>query len=114
MAVDVLDEALASVSLKNPAFPIDLVVTRSHERTALEVRLLVPDRETGVDTRVIHSFPVPPWKLMNGRWSRADAVQWVRLCLDRAIRHEVDEWWHVDGVRVRDPHAPNYPDRVEL
>lgn len=60
----------------------------------------VPDRETGIEVAVTFQFTLPPY-LRN----EAEFYWWLGKQLETIFVHEFKEAFHVDGVRVLDPHA---------
>jgi hypothetical protein len=95
-------EALAivhRVTVRNPPFPIR-VEARVSERGGLEVNVIttVPCRDTGTPIRVRHTEHVCPF-------SEEQVLAFVTGFIRTVFDHEFKECLHVDGVRVRDPHA---------
>lgn len=85
------------------AFPIAVFVfPHAHEadRAVLAVELTVPDRDTRETITVRTRRPCAPWSTDD------DALEMLLDLIDVALRHEVHEALRLDGVRVRDPHAP--------
>lgn len=94
-AVD-FDRLLASIELKNFPYRVEL----ERVRDQLIVTQRVKDRDDGSPKIVSMPFTIP-----KRAWWLGGALQsWVHDCVKTAVLHELDEAFHVDGVRVRDPH----------
>jgi len=94
---------LRRISLKN--FPIDvrLVVRREDDNSRpgrwLLVEMRVLDRDVGEPARVAHLFPLP------ARVGDEYDLRVVHSIVSQTLRHELDEAFRFDGMRVFDPHA---------
>ena len=95
-------EALAimhRVTVRNPAFPIRLEA-RICDYDSIEVRATttVPCRDTGAPIRVVHTEHIRAF-------SEDQVLAFMTGFIRTVFDHEFRECLHVDGVRVRDPHA---------
>lgn len=92
---------LATVELRNPAIPTSLSITIDDTTVdqflVLQVIVEVPDRDSGDLSMLRHNIHVPP----------DDFLTFVRRAVRAVWVHELDESWHVDGVRVNNPHFPS-------
>lgn len=89
---------LAHVTFRNPPFPIWLNMRQRHETVHLEIAMLVRDREHGgpITARIAEPIMLP---------MRRDAFfAYVAAAVRGAFIHEFSETFHVNGVRVYDPH----------
>ena len=66
----------------------------------LHARLTAPERDKPEEMILIHQIETIPMPR-----SAEELSARVRLMFDGLWRHEFDEGFMVDGVRVRDPHA---------
>lgn len=94
------------IEIRNAPFPVTILSFPSDEVPGtwlVKVSLEVCDRDTGerdwvgTDARLAYVDGQRP--------SDAAIVAAARECLHDMLRHEADEWLHVDGVRAFDPHA---------
>lgn len=63
----------------------------------------VPDRETGIEIAVTFQFSIPPYLRCE-----AEFYAWLGKELQSIFVHEFREAFHVDGVRLLDPHARDW------
>ncbi len=95
---------LARVTFRNPPFPIEVRVLDFWDGDR-EVRCAfdttVPNRDGGGAIRVTHGFRVP----LDPRIDDKRLLDLIYAEARRVFLHELDECFHVDGVRTRDPHA---------
>lgn len=109
-AGELVEAIVARVAVKNPPFPIRLVV---RDLGTLEVGLaaitLVPDRDTGLPSKVTHTRLLPRHQVEDFSRDRVEFERAILREVTELVRsvfiHEFDECFHIDGVRVRDPHA---------
>lgn len=91
---------LERVGLRNPAIPPTVSASiddsTSDPVLVLHVTVEVPDRDTGEPRAFRHRLAVPS----------GDFLTFVRRAVRAVWVHELDEAWHVDGVRAREPHFP--------
>ena len=105
-----VEALLKHVTFRNAMIPMQLSVGGDAAGGPLEVLIdrAVIDREApGPDLRyagTVRSFHTLPWAT-GATVPTADVLAWLR---NRALRevmlHELDEWIHIDGERVFDPH----------
>lgn len=94
--VDLLDEVLASIELRNPPFPTRL----ERHGEMLLIHTNVGDRDDGIQRHVTTPCTIP-W---SGFTDKQHIVNWIRHWIRTVYLHEVDEMLIVDSVRVFDPH----------
>jgi hypothetical protein len=92
---------LREVTFRNFPLPLRIRVTRDEflpEMYEMRASIMVPDRDTGEATQVVRSC---------GFLRRVEMMrvqQQIYFEVVALLHHEVDESFHVGGVRVRDPH----------
>lgn len=93
-------EAIKPFSVKNPPCRIEWKVYDivSNYSCQLHVLLTVPDRDSGLMVFITHPFTAP-------LGAGIDVEEWFFNCLMSAMRHELEECFHYQNVRIRDPHA---------
>lgn len=86
---------LKRVSIRNPPFPVLLEI---HDTGRLTITLTVKDRDHGFEVHVMFDFEI--------LLPITDAIflEVVESRLRAAWLHELHECYHVDGVRINDPH----------
>jgi hypothetical protein len=104
---------VARVDLRASAIPTELLLRTGREcgldvEYVLTVQTWAPHRDTGVEGWSRHIFAVPD------DISPSAVVAFTVDCVQAAWRHEMDEALHVDGRRLRDPHAGEEGDRPLL
>lgn len=102
-AAEAVEFVRTRIELKNPPFPgTKLMAENVAGALRLTLRFEVPHRDTGeigpiYQTEIISAFddfPMPP------DYFKHHVADFVR----RAFMHEFGECFHVDGVRIFDPH----------
>lgn len=97
------EKLLARISLRNPAIATRLRLRPGYSRigATLEVRLLSPHRDTGEMIEVSLDTHL--------RWGEdypeGYAIHQIMHAIEQAWLHELRECFHVDGVRIKDPHG---------
>lgn len=100
---------VARVSLQNSPIPVRYFRSRREPvGISLTLCVTVPDRSTGEATQVFHVRFLASYDIDADR-----LIYTCRAMLIGAFLHEFAEAYHVDGVRVEDPHA-NDPPPVDL
>jgi len=90
-------DQLARVDLRASAIPTEIVHVVRDGKSTISVMVWAPHRDTGEDGWWSHMYEVPA--------DVTDVVAFTVSCVQAAWRHELDEALHVDGRRLRDPHA---------
>lgn len=92
-----------------PGWTFDLGrLPESHDSIRLEVRFYAPDSRgeeiLPKTTSVTGTFDVPLriWSVQD----EAEFWVWLHHVLEYMERHELDEWFTIDGKLLRDPHDP--------
>lgn len=96
---------LTQVELRNFPFPVYLFVQGPHVAWMpgrVCARFHVPDRDTGNPSSVTHVLTLSPVDADDNEGARDVLFD----ALLHALRHELREAFHVEGVRVFDPHVP--------
>lgn len=94
-------QVLETFELRNFIVPdcrFDLTIT-NHLDVVLTITASVPDQVTGTPSKVRCTAHLPP------KLDPTDIMNFARRLLIDLLRHEIDEAFHVDGVRVFDPHS---------
>lgn len=92
---------LKTITLKHPPFPIRLAVGTMNDKVAFYAFTMVPDRETGRLVEVTH---VDYLSKYDGYYKEAVLAR-AESFLRSVFLHELFECFHVEGIRIRDPHA---------
>lgn len=91
----------------NPAIKIDQPFFAEYQGTVwLHVEVEVPDRDTGLPRRLFHSR-----QFELATMTEQGLLELLRHVHYGIFTHEFCEAWHVDGVRVEDPHRWDEPVR---
>lgn len=90
-----LRTALTRIELRHAAIRTTLHVTENRQ---LLITVFSLDRDLGTKIRVDHFFAIPPG-LTQDRFLR-----FVEQRVSGAWLHELEEAFHLDGQRLRDPH----------
>lgn len=101
MTYDEFCAALSRVTMKNPPFPVEVEPRLRFDRLGVAVTWRAPDRDTGKPTRITEEHDMPPLDYIK----EADVFALVHRAVVKSFLHECDECFHVDGVRMFDPHA---------
>ena len=89
--------ALRLVTLREPPY--------GEKRYRLDVVTAVAERDTGEPTTVTLSHELAACVVESYAADRREVLlDFVYNALRGVLLHELDEAWHVDGVRVKDPH----------
>jgi hypothetical protein len=115
MTTDEFIACVARIELRNPPFPIQIVARRMEYvvnsngkddvvgGVELTVAWEVPDRDTGLPQPV---STVQQFRARDiGHMDEKAVFEVIYRSVMNAFYHELQEMWHIDGVRVRDPHA---------
>lgn len=96
------ERVLRRVELRHPPFPVRLRVEHSRPPAWPPLDLIVdampPDRDSGEPRHVRHARRIP----LN--LTDDEFIGFVYFSLREVYTHELDEAFHVDGKRSRDPH----------
>ncbi len=94
--------AFDRIEIRNPPFPMYMSIEPGsfHDSGRLIIRARVPDRDGGHPIDVMHPFPIPDPRYR----AMMPFEEFVWDCIRNVVMHEAAECFHVDGVRVRDPH----------
>lgn len=80
------------------------------EEPRLRMTYVVPDRDTGKPIELMNEVPVPHYFLEGSVTYEDDEVRrWLHDSVNDLLTHELNEAWHIAGVRVFDPHLPRRP-----
>ncbi len=103
MTIDEIVAVARRVSFKNPPFPVQCTIeVRAGMLGVMAVIIMhVPDRETGHHRRQFYEMPL----YLEVFEDEQDVLTVMFEAARSAFLHELDECWHVDGVRTRDPHG---------
>lgn len=100
--IDDLRAVVARIEMRNSVIPTRLYVTAGHEfgrRTAIVgIEIEVPHRDTGDRVTVARrkDIMLPT--------DESHVIMIIHNLVSCMWLHEMDECWHVNGQRVRDPH----------
>lgn len=111
------ERLLAKVELRNPPFPIAFWLAPrptdfgSRLRAEFIALVLVRDRETGRPSELLFSAPVALDRepMLGAEEAECQFFLEVEAALRSVFEHEFREAFHIDGRRVRDPHAVGSP-----
>lgn len=87
--------------------PIDVEsITLAHEEweTVLTIAAKVPHRDTGVPITIKSDARMVKMRFDESIDPKRELADWVYEVVRSLLLHELDEAFHVNGVRVRDPH----------
>lgn len=93
------------VTLKNSAISLIKIDLNGSEAGAMDmiINVVVQERDTGELITVMHPHHIPPFTEMK------EFVRWFESKMELVFLHELWESYHVDGVRVNDPHKNDPP-----
>lgn len=91
---------LRNFPLQVARFTLAEVPSPDYATFKAEITVIVKDRDTGKENELTFSHVAPGYEHECG-W----IVELVRRTVHGLMNHEVDEAWHVDGIRVNDPHV---------
>lgn len=110
-----LDDVRASIKrceIKNPPFPITMTIDPDPYFGALGSGVMVrfdakvKDRDGG------HEIALQCGRIFYTTESDAYIVREIEAVVKEIFMHEFHECWHMDGIRVHDPHAVHYYAKV--
>lgn len=94
-----LQRVVSGIRMVNPPFPIKLTTHSDGVGPVLCITVTVRHRITGEPLALEHRRAVP---------DGVELLDWIHTCLRDVFVHELDEAFHFNGVRVREPH-PGVP-----
>lgn len=100
------EQCLQRIEIRNPPFPISIYIRELVGIARLHIDTVVNDRDDGRPTEVHFNFKLEPMY-------EEQFIEYVESCLRGVFLHELAETFHLDGVRVHEPH-PDGTSRLQM